>query len=87
MTGGDHQRGKSPGEIIMGKLPGGNYRWEITGGNHRGRYHLDTLIHMGPSIKYVTLFLANFTPLPLSHFVTYPWTPRKYVTHFGPPDF
>src|SRR6218665_2771128 len=23
-----------------------------------------------PSIKYVTLFLANFDPLPLSHFVT-----------------
>src|SRR6218665_1950924 len=26
---------------------------------------------MGPSIKYVTLFLANFAPLPLSHFVTH----------------
>src|SRR6218665_980186 len=39
---------------------------------------------MGPSIKYVTLFLANFDPLPLSHFVTHPVTPRKYVTHLGP---
>ena len=28
----------------------------------------------GPSIKYVTLFLASFTPL--SHFVTHPGTPR-----------
>src|SRR6218665_2851147 len=39
----------------------------------------------GPSIKYVTLFLANFDPLPLSHFVTHPGTPRKYVTRLGPP--
>src|SRR6218665_3717109 len=39
----------------------------------------------GPSIKYVTLFLANFDPFPLSHFVTHPGTPRKYVTHLGPP--
>src|SRR6218665_1350572 len=30
----------------------------------------------GPSIKYVTLFLANFNPLPLSHFVTHPRTPK-----------
>src|SRR6218665_1861859 len=29
----------------------------------------------GPSIKYVTLFLTNFDPLPLSHFVTHPGTP------------
>src|SRR6218665_446579 len=29
------------------------------------------------SIKYVTLFLANFDPLPLSHFVTHPGTPPK----------
>src|SRR6218665_1831383 len=42
----------------------------------------------GPSIKYVTLFLANFDPLPLSHFVTHPRTPLKYVTHLGhPPQF
>src|SRR6218665_1743237 len=40
---------------------------------------------MGPSIKYVMLFLANFDPLPLSHFVTHPGTPQKYVTHLGPP--
>src|SRR6218665_1316591 len=39
----------------------------------------------GPSIKYVTLFLVNFYPLPLSHFVTHPGTPRKYVTHLGTP--
>src|SRR6218665_1460293 len=44
-------------------------------------------VHKGPSIKYVTLFLANFDPLPLSHFVTHPGTPRKYVIHLGPPDF
>src|SRR6218665_3750195 len=43
---------------------------------------------MGPSIKYVTLFLANFDPLLLSHFVTHPKTPQKYVTHLGPtPSF
>ena len=43
----------------------------------------------GPSIKYVTLFLANFDPpSSLSHFVTHPGTPRKYVTHLGlPPRF
>src|SRR6218665_1586313 len=39
----------------------------------------------GPSIKYVMLFLANFDPLPLSHFVTHPGTPQKYATHLGPP--
>src|SRR6218665_3040491 len=38
---------------------------------------------MGPSIKYVTLFLVNFYPP-----VTLPGTPRTYVTHLGPPpDF
>src|SRR6218665_2269021 len=42
---------------------------------------------MGPSIKYVTPFLANFDPLPLSHFVTHLGTPKKYVTHLGPPIF
>ena len=41
----------------------------------------------GPSIKYVTLFLANFDPPPQSHFVTHSGTPRKYVTHLGPPRF
>src|SRR6218665_531919 len=33
--------------------------------------------HWGPSIKYVTLFLASFNP---------PVT-RNYVTHLGPPSF
>src|SRR6218665_3005516 len=32
---------------------------------------------MGPSMKYVTLFLANFDPRPLSHFVTQPGTPKS----------
>src|SRR6218665_1142590 len=46
------------------------------------------LYTLGPSIKYLTLFLANFYPLPLSHFVTHPGTPpQKYVTHLGPPRF
>ena len=31
----------------------------------------------GPSIKYVTLFLANFDPLPLSHFVSHIPGPPK----------
>src|SRR6218665_1243766 len=34
-------------------------------------------LYTGPSIKYVTLFLANVYPLPLSHFVTHPGTPSK----------
>ena len=39
---------------------------------------------LGPSIKYVTLLLANFDPLPLSHFVTHP----KSTSHISePPDF
>jgi len=42
---------------------------------------------LGASIKYVTLFLANFDHHPLSHFVTQPGTPQKYVTHLGAPDF
>src|SRR6218665_4049140 len=43
------------------------------------------LMNKGPTIKYVTLFLANFDPLPpLSHFVTHSGTPpQKYVTHLG----
>src|SRR6218665_2379059 len=46
------------------------------------------ILYRGPSIKYVTLFLANFDPLlPLSHFVIHPWTPRKYVIHLGTPPF
>ena len=40
---------------------------------------------MGPSIKYVTLFLANFDPL-LCHTLSHiPGLPQKYVTHLGPP--
>src|SRR6218665_1262532 len=39
-----------------------------------------------PSIKYVTLFLANFDTLPLSHFVTHSGTPK--VRHTSrPPRF
>src|SRR6218665_1134305 len=49
--------------------------------------HLEISASMGLSIKYVTLFLANFDPLPLSHFVTHPGTPQKYITHLGPPIF
>src|SRR6218665_3441591 len=43
-------------------------------------------VGMGPSIKYVTLFLANFYPLSP---VTLCHTSRnqKYVTHLGPPIF
>ena len=43
----------------------------------------------GPPIKYVTLFLANFDPLPpLSHFVTHPETPES-TSHISdiPPNF
>src|SRR6218665_2598330 len=43
---------------------------------------------MGPSINYVTLFLANLDPPPLSHCVTHPRTPPK-VRHTSrtPPIF
>jgi len=44
-------------------------------------------VDKGPSIKCVTLFLANFEPPPLSHFVTHFGTPKKYFTHLGPPIF
>ena len=34
------------------------------------------------------IFGKFLPPFPLSHFVTHPGTPRKYVTHLGlPPDF
>src|SRR6218665_2969317 len=59
----------------------------------RCHYHGESIILMlnlsggeGPPIKYVTLFLANFSPPPpatLFHPSRDP--PRKYVTHFGPP--
>src|SRR6218665_2269932 len=38
-------------------------------------------------MKYVTLFLANFYPLPLSDFVTHPWTPSQSTTHISDPPF
>src|SRR6218665_1326349 len=45
------------------------------------------LTHMGPSIKYVTLFLANFDlPSPCHTLSHIPGPPRKYVTHLGPPS-
>src|SRR6218665_2661186 len=49
-------------------------------------YVMGNLKTLGPSIKYVTLFLANFDPSP----VTLCHTSRdstKYVTHLGSPDF
>src|SRR6218665_2416395 len=42
---------------------------------------------MGPSIKYVTLFLANFDPSPCHTLSHIPGPPRKYVTHLGTPRF
>src|SRR6218665_3668703 len=40
----------------------------------------------GPSIKYVTLFFANFDPPPSCHTLSHiPGPPRKYVTQLGPP--
>ena len=33
------------------------------------------------------IFGQFWPPLPLSHFITHPGTPRKYVTHIGPPRF
>ena len=41
----------------------------------------------GPSIKNVTLFLANFDPVPLSHFVTHPGTPKVRHTSRTTPIF
>src|SRR6218665_106014 len=43
-------------------------------------------MHWGPSIKYVTLFLNNSYPLPLSHFVTHPGTPKS-MSHISDPPF
>src|SRR6218665_1028089 len=37
------------------------------------------------SIKYFMLFLTNFDPLPLSHFVTHRRPPIKYVTSWNTP--
>ena len=44
----------------------------------------EVLLTKGPSIKYVTLSLANFDPLPLSHFVTHPGTPKS-MSHISDP--
>src|SRR6218665_1183563 len=42
----------------------------------------------GPSIKYITLFLANFYSPPPCHTSSHiPRPPRKYVTHLGPRIF
>jgi len=38
----------------------------------------------GPSIKYVTLILANFDSSPVSHFVTHPGTPKS-TSHISDP--
>src|SRR6218665_3618766 len=41
---------------------------------------------MGPSIKYVTLFSANFNPRSPCHTLSHiPGPPQKYVTHLGIP--
>src|SRR6218665_1112425 len=42
---------------------------------------------LGPSIKYVTLFLANFDPLPLSHYVAHPGIPPNNTSHISDPRF
>src|SRR6218665_25590 len=55
--------------------------------NLRGVQYVHCVMHkciMGPSIKYVTIFLANFdppSPVTLCHTTL---DPRKYVTHLGP---
>src|SRR6218665_576757 len=41
---------------------------------------------MGPSIKYVTLFLTNFYPPPPVTLCHTSRTLQKYVTHLGPPS-
>src|SRR6218665_1002877 len=46
--------------------------------------HHHIITPVGPSIKYVTLFLANFDPLPLSHFVTHQGTPQRTSHISGP---
>ena len=54
------------------------------------RWSLLTTCKTWPSIKYVTLFLANFyPPSPLSHFVTHPGIPPKvrHTSRTSTPDF
>src|SRR6218665_1056049 len=56
---------------------------------HTQQFHtsMKNQSHWGPSIKYVTLFLANFYPLFLSHFITHPGTPKVRHTSRDPPIF
>ena len=56
----------------------------------RGVTVTDFMFHSkGPSIKYVTLFFANFDPPSLCHTLSHipgP-SPKKYVTYLEPPIF
>ena len=45
------------------------------------------IVVRGPSIKYVTLFLANFAPSPCHTLSHIRGSPRKYVTPLGSPRF
>src|SRR6218665_76653 len=49
--------------------------------------HLGAHLHMGPSIKYTTPFLANFSPPPPVTLCRPSRDPQKYFTHLGPPHF
>ena len=42
---------------------------------------------LGAVHKVRHAIFGQFRPPPLSHFVTHPGTPQKYVTHLGPPRF
>src|SRR6218665_3291956 len=44
--------------------------------------------HLGPSIKYVTLFLANFDPPPPCHTLSHiPGPPSESTSHISAPRF
>src|SRR6218665_403887 len=43
--------------------------------------------HRGPSIKYVTLFLANFYPPPLCHTLSHIPGPSESTSHISDPPF
>src|SRR6218665_3979440 len=58
----------------------------IRGLTCRGVHPMDWAIKE-PSIKYVTLFLANYNPLPLSHFGTHTGTPQSTSHISDPPIF
>src|SRR6218665_2640 len=47
---------------------------------------IETKFTKGPSIKYITLFLTKFDPLPC-HTVTHPGTPKKSTSHISDPPF